>query len=109
MRLRSTRPRRTSSSTTGVRLDLSRPLACGIARDQRQRGETARTFADFQRAAGERLERGLLCHAQIEADPMGERAEIERFGKGFAVPAAAASAGAIGSVHFQPHFARRHI
>ncbi len=27
MRLRSTRPRRTRSSTTGVRLDLSRPLA----------------------------------------------------------------------------------
>jgi hypothetical protein len=50
-----------------------------------------------------------LRHAEIEAYPMGERPEIERFGKSFAVPAAPAAAGAIGSVHFQPHFARRHI
>ena len=70
-----------------------------IARDQRQCGKTPGVLADFLRTAREGLERRLLRHAQVEADPAPERTEIDRYGNGFAILAA-------------PHtlllFARRH-
>src|SRR6185312_7299535 len=60
-----------------------------VAADQHQRGETAGTLADLLRPPGERLERSLLRHPQVEADPSGQRAEIDIRRRRAAVPVAA--------------------
>ena len=79
----------------------------GIARDQRQSGEPTGALADLLRAARKGLKCGFLRHAQIKADPMGERTEIDRHGHGFAVLAATATACPVCPVHRDSHFKAR--
>ncbi|MBI3705667.1 MAG: hypothetical protein HY244_17880, partial [Rhizobiales bacterium] len=50
--------------------------------------------------AREGLEGGILRHAQIEPEPMRERSEIDRFGNGFAVFAAAGAAPPVTALHW---------
>jgi hypothetical protein len=60
----------------------------GIAPDQGESGEAARALPDLLVQAGKRLERRLLRHAQIEADPIGQRTVIDRFACGRPVSSA---------------------
>ena len=49
----------------------------GILADQGERREAAGSHADLLRQPGERLERGVLRHAQVEADPVLQRTEVD--------------------------------
>ncbi len=83
-----TGPRRTRSFSTGVRVDLSRPFARlsavwlmpGFSPISVERGEAAGAGLHDGGLAREGLECGGLRHAQVEADPAGERAEVHRLG-----------------------------
>ena len=85
VRVRRISPRRTRSAMSGVRVDLSRLLARlsavwlmpGLLADQGERREAAGPHADLLRQPRERLERGVLRHAQVEADPLLQRTVVD--------------------------------
>src|SRR5262249_45606868 len=52
----------------------------GIVADQGERGEAPGLDPDLLRQPRERLERGVLRHPQVEADPVLQRAVVDRLG-----------------------------